>query len=417
MPQLGTLTLKHSGPFKACVYVYDFTVIDLSTNKEQYYTINQYIGSLNKVYHLDEPSDTINVHYPIDDVPLPQWTLEDVFLILFSVINCLMLSSALMPINCSSPSDVLAIVLATFNGMALVLFLDWFLYYNLRWNQERREFFNQTEVRCFGWENSFRIGVCCVAAVIGILAIYFSFSISDWRDSFVWLLVTTNSSILVIGLWNVGRQVDLGETLVAFGLRFRGVETVPVGTRYSEASSTIQTKSGSASDEDAVGSNISSSHAGRAVRSIGPRSSVKSFGFDPVLAQANRRLLSRINSSVCESGTGATPNTQLSPHSLHPAHRIGHSKGMATESQASLSGLAVPAQPLPSAKIISADKSTSGKRGTTAPQTLSTSGANSAKRESSGGKDNAISKEHSGGKENSKGKDHLKSQKASASKK
>lgn len=302
MPSLGYLVLRHSGPFKAWIYAYDFTVIDLSTNKEQYFTLNQYIGSLNRNYQLEDNTST--VHYPIDDVPLPQWTTEDIYLVLYTVVNCIMLSITLMPVNCSYTYDILSIALVAINGGSVVFFLEWLLYYYLRWNQERREYFNIEESRYRPGENTIRVLVTIIASIIGICAIYFALSINEWKDSIVWMLATINTFILVIGFWNVARQFELGEAIVAFGLKIRGIEMESVGMKYSELISGMHTKSGSTDDG---GSTLSV--ASKLARSIGPRSSVKSFGFDPITGHPSRRANSKLPFSQV-SNTGATPNNQ-----------------------------------------------------------------------------------------------------------
>ena len=308
MPQLGMLVLKHSGQFKACVFAYDFTVIDLNTNREQYYTINHYIGSLNKIYRLDEPSESVNARYPIDDVPLPAWNLEDVFLTLFAVTNSLMLCASLMPIGCTILYDIVAIVLVSINGLSVAFFLNWFLYYNLRWSQDRHEYFNQNEFSCCGFDYLFRWAIILLALAIGAAATASSYKIDQFHDSLIWLLVTVNAGTLVLGLWNYSRQAQLGEALVGFGLKLRKITTIPVGMRQAEYIPSMLSKSGSASDEEGIESAVSSTQNSQIVRSIGPRSSVKSFGFD----LAGQGLLqSRSNLGAVSGGssaTGATPS-------------------------------------------------------------------------------------------------------------
>lgn len=302
MPPLGHLVLRHSGPFRAWLYVYDFTVIDLSTNKEQYHTLNQYIGSLNRNYHLED--SITNVHYPIDDVPLPQWTTEDIYLILFSIVNCIALSVALLPINCSYLNDIASISLATLNGLFTVFFLEWLLYYYARWNQERREYFNYEEGRCWPLESLVKIIIILAATSVGACAIYYTISINDWRESLVWMLATSNTFILVVGIWSITRQMELGEAVVSLGLRMRGVESEYVGMKYSELISDMRTRSVSTSDDGGSSMSISNS---RLNQSFGPRSSVKSFGFDPVTGSPSRTFLSKVALSRL-SNTGATPN-------------------------------------------------------------------------------------------------------------
>lgn len=318
MPHLGGLILRHSGPFKSWVYAYDFTVIDLSTNKERYYTLNQYIGSLNRVIHLDEQNTGANgVQYPIDDVPLPHWTQNDVFLFLYTVINSIMVAVTLLPINCSYSSDIISILLTAFSGGAIVFFLNWFLYYHLKWNQDRKEYFNDYESGCRFCPSEYvcRIILLVASTVVGMVSIYYALAITDLKGSLVWFLTVLNSTTLVIGVWNVGRIFDIGESIVRLGLRMSGIEMVSVGMRYSEMVSELHSKSGSASDDGGVGLHHSGSQASgaqashlNAARSFGPRSSVKSFGFDP----RGHPLLGAKFAKSRVSSTGATPNTRLS---------------------------------------------------------------------------------------------------------
>lgn len=285
MPPLGSLVLRHSGPFKSWVYIYDFTVIDLSTNKEQYFTLDQYIGSLNRVIRLEEPNQDTNVHYPIDDVPLPPWSLEDMFLVLYTVVNYIMLTITLAPINCNYVNDIIAIMLTGFLGGCVVFFLQWLLYYYLRWNQDRREYFNEfsTSYYCLG-DTTTRILVATVATCIGAVAIYYAIYIDDWRDGLVWLLATLNSGTLVIGSWNFTRLIEFGESIIELGMKLRGIDKVCVGMRYAEMVQDIRTKSGSTTDSL---STLSASH----IKPVGTRSSVKSFGFNPITGHPSRRAL------------------------------------------------------------------------------------------------------------------------------
>ena len=317
MPTLGSLILRHSGPFKASLYVYDFTVIDLSTNKEQYYTINRYLGSLNREYALEENHDITNVHYPIDDVPMPQWSIEDMFLIIGTVSNWIMLSISLLPVNCEADfkNDIASIGMASLNGGAIVFFLDWLLYYHGRWNQDRREYFNLNEPTCCSLDNWIRIIVAATGMAAGLVAVFICSSVNDWRDSVVWLLATTNTCILVIGLWNIARQAELGETFVELGLKCRGIETVGVGMSLSDIVSDMQTKSVSTSDDGAR--STMSSAASKFSQSIGPRSSVKTFGFDSNMFQASRPGASSKVANLRHSSTGATPDLKYIPHSAH----------------------------------------------------------------------------------------------------
>lgn len=307
MPSLGSLVLKHSGPFKSWVYAYDFTVIDLATNKEQYYTLNQYIGSLNRVMHLEELNQDGSVHYPIDDVPLPSWSLEDVFLLLYSTFNFIMLTITLAPINCNFVHDIISVLVSAFLGGCMVYFLTWLLYYYLRWNQDRREYFNEyhTPYYCFGSLTT-RIVVASAGTCLGALAIYYGVYIDDWHDALVWLLATLNTGCLVLGFWNVARQVEFGQSVVALGLKMRGIDMVSVGMRYAEMVQDMRTKSGSTTDSLSIAS------ASR-IKPVGTRSSVKSFGFNPIGGHPSRRTPlgeSRLSS------TGATPNNQLVSPSL-----------------------------------------------------------------------------------------------------
>lgn len=317
MPPIGSLVLRHSGPFRAWLYIYDFTVIDLSTNKEQYYTINKYVGSLNRVYQLNEDENPVNVHYPIDDVPLPHWSIEDVFIILITAINSIMVSVALLPINCSGgiKHDIGAIVLSTLCGGSVIFFLNWLIYFYVKWNQDRREYFNLTSSFCCGWESSIRLSIASLATLLGMSAVYFGFKITEWQDSLVWLLVTTDTSIIVVGLWNVARLAELDQSIVALGLRIRGIETVGVGMKYSEIVSDIQTKSNSTSDDGGGGSHMSAA-ASKFAR-FGPRSSVKSFGFDANKMTSHQRLLSKMVTQQRTSSTGATPDQRINAHSVH----------------------------------------------------------------------------------------------------
>lgn len=322
MPSLSNLTLHHSGPFKAWLYAYDFTVIDLSTNKETYYPLNQYIGSLVRQMSLEETGPTMGTQLPIDDVPLPQWSLEDTMLFLFAITNYIMLVMTLMPINCAYTHDTIAVLLSSAGAMSLVFFLDWLIYYHIRWNRDRCDYFNEypasmnsilAKLLCFSCcvkgiycDHLVKILIWLLAGLMGAACIYFSLSITDWRHSLVWLLANVNTCSLVLGIWNVLRQAQIGESLVALGLRFRGVDSLPVGMRYSELVADMRTKSGSNS-EDGLSA---ISHASKLVRSFGPRSSVKSFGFDPIKGHPSRLAVSRLRTSSNVSFTGATPNNQ-----------------------------------------------------------------------------------------------------------
>lgn len=316
MPALGGLILKHSGPFKSWIYVYDFTVIDLSTNKEYYYTINQYIGSFSRTISLDEPNKDQEVHYPIDDVPLPHWFLEDVMLIIFAVINFIMLSFGLLPIACSWTDDIICIMLATIGGGSALFSLAWLLHYQLRWNRDRKEYFNQYDSSGIcSTENLVRMSVALVSATIGLGGLYLGSQIVLRNHQFVWLLCVSNCVTLVVGFWNIARQLDVGESVVAMGLSCRGIETVGTGMRYADLIS--EQRSTSASDEG--GSTISTAGSKKGTRSFGPRSSVKSFGFDPkntaLLSSASgvRRARSHVMSRVPTSSvmTGS-PTSRVS---------------------------------------------------------------------------------------------------------
>lgn len=292
LPQIEYLVLRHSGHYKSWIYAYDFTIIDLTTLREQYFTLNTYIGSLERIVHLESPNNNISasqVKYPIDDVPMPKWSVEDIFLFLYFVINTIMLSLTLSPLTCSYVSDIFSVLVSALLGSALVFFLDWLFYYNLKWNQDRKEYFNDYESckLCYN-ELVSKICVVTLATVIGFLCIYYAISINNWVDSLIWLLAVVDSCTLVIGIWSLSRQAEFGETLLGFGLRMRGTESVPVGMRLSELvqQSNIQhTKSGSSAG--LTGSTIS--NRSRVARSVGPRSSVKSFGFDP--SRASRQAL------------------------------------------------------------------------------------------------------------------------------
>lgn len=325
MPILGALELKHSGPFKAWIYAYDFTVIDLSTNREYYYALNSYISSFNKIIPLSEPNNlAVNVEYPIDDVPLPQWTVEDIFLALFTTTNWLILSVSWMPTSCHYGHDILSVFVTAMGAGTLLFFLDWLLYYYLRWNQDRQEYFNEPESckLCPG-ELSLKICLLIMAASLGGYSIYLSLSITDWTESLVWFLVLINSSTVVIGFWNMFRHADLAGSIVALGLRLRGIELVSVGMKYSDMMSDIRTKSASASDDG--NSNISM--ASKLSRGVGPRSSVKSFGFDAVNIHASALMAAKLQQSRVSS-TGATPNNHPTSSILRPVlarHNRSHS--------------------------------------------------------------------------------------------
>lgn len=313
LPNPASLILRHSGPFKAWLYVYDFTVIDLSTNRELYFSLNQYIGSLNRMYHLNEPNDFSNVQYPIDDVPLPPWNYEDIFLVLFTVFNYIALSISIMPINCNYVDDIIAILLASINGFIIASFLLYVQHYYSKWNQERREYFSQSEPKCCSFDDFLRVLLALVAIGVGTSALYTAYGINRLLDSLVWFLATTNTCILVLGSWNVARLFGLSESIIGLGLRMRGIETVSVGMKYSELVSDMQTKSGSASD-DGIRSALSTNSGVN--RSFGPRSSVKSFGFDPITGHPSKRVREahRLDSRI--STSGATPNNQPAPDSI-----------------------------------------------------------------------------------------------------
>lgn len=306
MPTLVSLVLKHSGPFKSWVYAYDFTIIDLATNKEQYYTLNQYIGSLDRVMQLEEPNQDGSVHYPIDDVPLPTWSIEDIFLVLYFVTNFILLTVTLSPINCSYIIDIIVIIASAFLGGCLLFFLEWLLYYYLRWNQDRRDYFNEysTPFFCLG-DTSSRIVLGTLASICGALAVYYCTFIDDWRDGLVWLLATLNVELIVVGFWNVAKQIEFSESIVALGMKVRGFTLVNVGMRFAEMVQDMRTKSGSTSDS------LSTTSVTSKLKPINTRSSVKSFGFNPVTGHPSRpspNHISRISS------TGATPNNQPPTH-------------------------------------------------------------------------------------------------------
>lgn len=309
LPSIEYLVLKHSGHYKSWVYAYDFTIIDLTTNKEQYFTLNTYIGSIERVIKLEDPNANGNqVTYPIDDVPMPQWSLEDIFLFLYMVINVIMLVLTLMPINCSYGNDILGVLISALLGGSLVFFLDWLFYYNLKWNQERKEYFNDYESCKFCYnELVSKLCVASVASVVGFVCIYYAISINNWIETLVWSLAVVDSCTLVIGIWNLGRQVEFAESVVALGLRLRGVESVHVGMHAADMSQLVSdinhTRSGSASDSGA-GSTIS--NQSRVGRSFGPRSDVKSLGFDPITGHPSKKLLSSRSNGTSGTGTGSS---------------------------------------------------------------------------------------------------------------
>lgn len=316
MPPLGSLVLKHSGPLKAWLYVYDFTVIDLSTNKEQYYAINKYVGSLNKVYQLQEDENPATVHYPIDDVPLPSWSIEDLFITIFTTLNSIMLSVAFFPINCNDglSDDILAVLFASLCGGSVIFSFTWLLQFYIRWDQDRREYFNITN-SCCGWDSSVRLIAGSIAAVLGMSTVYFGFRTNEWQDSLVWLLVTSNTCIIVFGLWNAMRLAELDQYIVTLGLRIRGVENVGVSMKHSENVQDMQTKSGSTSDDGGGGSGSRmSTPSSKFAQNFGPRSSVKSFGFDANRMSSHQRLLSKMMTLQNKSSTGVTPDQRLKIH-------------------------------------------------------------------------------------------------------
>lgn len=305
MPPLSSLIVRHSGPYKSWVYAYDFTVIDLATSREQYYTLNQYIGSLNRSMHLNKAGAIVQVTYPIDDVPLPQWTIEDVYLFIFATINMIMFSVTWMPIGCSHQTDIIIAVLNAFGSCSIVILLEWFMLFNLRWNQDRKDFFNEYQTpKFFPSENIQRVILIVFATILGTLTMYHTFVVIDWKETTIWLLVISNSSITVFGLCIVARQLDWGPRLVNLGLRLRGVESYEVGLKQSELTSTAQiSKSGSNSDDGQ--STVSTTS--RIGHGFGPRSSVKSFGFDPS-GKVMNRFSQHSSAGSRISATGATPN-------------------------------------------------------------------------------------------------------------
>lgn len=298
MPRLGSLVLKHSGPFKAWVYAYDFTIIDLTTNKEQYYPLNQYVGSLNRTIRLQFSNNFTPAQYPIDDVPLPKWALEDIFLVIAFIANVIMLSTTQMPINCNIWKDVWAIALTSLLGGAMIFFIDWLLHYKLHWTYERNEYFNQHTCYCPG-EIVTRSVLAVIILALGGLCIWQTLKITDIAEALVWLLVNVNSMTWVFGFWSVAKQTELGETIVALGLRLRGIDTVFVGMKYSEIVSDMHAKSNSASEDGSgpINSYIS--------RSVGVHPSVKSFGFDP-----SSKISSRIDSSQLSGMKMPQPSKQ-----------------------------------------------------------------------------------------------------------
>lgn len=312
MPMLGGLILRHSGPFKSWVYVYDFTIIDLSTNREYYFPVNQYIGSLDKMITLREPNEaTSSVYYPIDDVPLPSWLLEDIFLLLYTIVtNIMFFLTTIMPINCSNLYNIVSITITSINTSFLCLFLTWLLYYFIQWNQDRKEYFNQNRTLLHSWlsNNYIRVIVFTLTSLMGCILIYYSVYLTDLKSSIVWLLAVINCFIIVVGGWNVARLVGIGDSIVALGLRLQGIEMVPIGMTYSELA---RTKSGSGtSDEGGIGSNVSNASN---ISRVGIRSSVKSFGFNPSIAIANRdRLKSMPNPQLVSSLSNQTNFPRMS---------------------------------------------------------------------------------------------------------
>lgn len=340
MPALGTLILRHSGPFKAWIYAYDFTVIDLSTNREYYYPLNQYVGSLNKIIHLGEPNNNTEVHYPVDDVPMPQWSLEDIYLVIFSALNAMLLALCMpLPVNCSWYYDILSVILAALLGYCVVIFLEWLIYYYLRWNQDRKEYFNEYETCvCMLSENKTRILIAVLTTLTGAGALYFATFIHNWRSSVVWMLAVANSSMLVVGVWNATRSWTLSESIVSLGLRMRGVESFLIGMQPSDMTPAAQTKSGSTSD-DGNNSLVTSfmskaqeqaSKMSESSQGIGPRPSFKSFGFELLNRNQNaKQALANMHKNSSLSASSISSQQAASSMLLRPAHapRVASSTG------------------------------------------------------------------------------------------
>lgn len=301
MPPLSSIILKHSGPYRSWIYAYDFTVIDLATNREEYYTLNQYISSINRTMQLTETPPNVPVNYPIDDVPIPSWTIEDIFLFMTTLSNCIMFFVIWMPITCSYEMDIAVVFITAAGGCCLAICLDWLLRFYVRWNQDRKEYFNEYKTaRCCPNETCQRLMVICLTIITACILIYYTISIVDWKDSVIWYLASLNSCVIVIGIWLVCTQLELGPTLSTWGLSLQGVNSIEIGLKYSDLISTAQrSKSGSNSDD---GNSSTITVTSRMNQGFGTRSSVKSFGFDAT------GKATRISATSHSSITGATPS-------------------------------------------------------------------------------------------------------------
>lgn len=282
MPQLGSIIVCHSGSYKAWVYAYDFTVINLSTNKEQYYTLNQYIGSINRGMALHEVQGPNKVFYPIDDVPLPHWNLEDIFLMLFLIANTILaLNSSMNLRSCFYSQYTMSILFGTFVGLTIAIFISWYVHYNLHWDQDRKDFYNDYKscrlIFVCG-ETSQRALLFVLALALGGYAIFASIHETDWQKSLIWFLVQTNTFTWIWGVLIISNHWDMGMALMSLGLGLQAVKTQFIGSSVKEVGSAeSQVESVSRVDEDA---SSSMSIASRIGRSFGIRSSVKSYGFD-----------------------------------------------------------------------------------------------------------------------------------------
>lgn len=293
MPQLGSIVVSHSGHHRCWVYAYDFTVINLSTNREQYYTLNQYIGCINKTMHMTEVQGPNEVHYPIDDVPCPRWILEDIFIVMFVVTNAILALNTFLPLSCNYKSDLTSMAFSIVFGLCVSTFVAWYLHYNMHWDQDRRDFFNDyTKSKYIPNETVQRILILLLGALNGAYAIYVTIGDKNWQRALIYTLVSSNSFTWVFGIITIARQFDLVLSLVKLGFTVRGTKSVIVGSdyyitneykhsHYSSQSSQLLGPDGidTASRNDDEGSS-SMSMASRINRGIGTRSSVKSYGFD-----------------------------------------------------------------------------------------------------------------------------------------
>lgn len=343
MPALGGLLLKHSGPLKAWLYAYDFTVIDCTTNREYLFPLNQYIGSINRTCDLLDLSESqigqeVKVNYPIDDVPLPDWNVEDAFAVIATMVAYItLLLSTVLPLNCEVIADIFSVALASVAAGGLLCLLNWFTHYLVRWNMERREYFSNINKKP-SWLNPtiLRI-VLFVSAFILVGASTFASSlIRDSKETFVWFLANTNVATLVTGCWFLASQLELGDTIVAFGLRLKGVESIPIGILYSEMISDLRSKSTTTSDDSTLGRAAATSRPGismldsknressRIASANHSQTSVQSFGFKPTNSTyRNLPKSSTLSSIKMQSAlhNKHKNNATQARKATHPPHR------------------------------------------------------------------------------------------------